>query len=168
MPSVASVFVSRWDKAADPLLPPGLHGRLGLAVTQKVYAAYRALLDSDRWKALERAGAKAQRVLWASTSTKDPAFPDTYYLGKLAAPGTINTVPEKTLLAFADHGQLGELLQPDRSAAEKLIAEVTAEGIDADVLGENLQRQGARAFDADWTSLLEAISAKATGQLAAR
>jgi transaldolase len=168
VPSVASVFVSRWDKAADPLLPAGLHGRLGLAVTQKVYAAYRALLDSDRWKALEQSGARPQRVLWASTSTKDPAFPDTYYLGKLAAPGTINTVPEKTLLAFADHGQLGELLQPDRAAAEKLIAQVTAEGIDVDALGENLQRQGARAFEADWASLLEGISAKATSQLAAR
>ncbi len=166
VPSVASVFVSRWDRAADPLLPAGLHGRLGLAVTQRVYAAYRALLDSERWQALARDGALPQRVLWASTSTKDPAFPDTYYLGKLAAPGTINTVPEKTLLAFADHGEFCEFLQPDRVAAEKLIAEVTAEGIDVIALGESLQRQGARAFEADWASLLEAISAKAAAQRA--
>jgi transaldolase len=168
VPSVASVFVSRWDKAADPLLPAPLHGRLGLAVTQKVYAAYRALLGSGRWQALERAGARPQRVLWASTSTKDPAFPDTYYLGKLAAPGTIDTVPEKTLLAFAEHGELGELLQPDRAAAERLIADVTARGIDVDALGESLQRQGARAFEADWAALLDAISAKASREGTAR
>jgi transaldolase len=160
VPSVASVFVSRWDTAADPLLPRALHGRLGLAMTQKVYASYRSLLSDDRWTALARAGAEPQRVLWASTSTKDPALPDTYYLGKLAAPDTIDTVPEKTLLAFADHGQLDERLAPDYAQAERTIAEVAAHGVDVDALGESLQRHGARAFEADWDALLEAISIK--------
>jgi transaldolase len=162
VPSVASLFVSRWDKAADPLLPADLHGKLGLAVTQKVYASYRALLADQRWTKLAAAGARPQRVLWASTSTKDPDFPDTYYLGKLAAPDTINTVPEQTLLAFADHGELTEMMSPDYAAAERCIARITQCGVDVDALGESLQRQGARAFEADWASLLEAIADKAT------
>lgn len=162
IPSVASVFVSRWDKAADALLPAALHGRLGLAVAQKVYASYQGVLHDDRWKALAAAGARPQRVLWASTSTKDPAFPDTYYLGRLAAPDTIDTVPEKTLLAYADHGGPVELMQPDYADAETCVADVAAAGIDVDALGESLQRQGARAFEADWATLLEAIDAKAT------
>lgn len=166
VPSVASVFVSRWDKAADPLLPASLHGKLGLAITQKVYASYQSLLEGERWKALAQSGARPQRVLWASTSTKDPAFPDTYYLGRLAAPNTIDTVPEKTLLAFADHGGPVELMQSDYTAAENCIAKVTSHGIDVDALGESLQRQGARAFEADWATLLEAISTKTTQLLA--
>jgi transaldolase len=160
VPSVASVFVSRWDKAADPLLPRTLHGRLGLAVTQKVYASYRSLLSEERWAKLAAAGARPQRVLWASTSTKDPAFPDTFYLGKLAAPDTIDTVPEKTLLAFADHGGPVELMDPDYAAAARCTAEVASHGIDIDALAESLQRQGAHAFEADWSALLDAISAK--------
>jgi transaldolase len=166
VPSVASVFVSRWDKAADPMLPAPMHGKLGLAVTQKVYASYRAMLASERWAKLAGQGARAQRVLWASTSSKDPMFPDTYYLGKLAAPDTINTIPEKNLLALADHGEVGELLQPDYAAADRHIAEVAARHVDVDALGESLQRQGARAFEADWASLLDAIAAK-TDKLAA-
>ena len=166
VPSVASVFVSRWDKAADPLLPAALHGKLGLAITQKVYGSYRSLLEDQRWKALAQAGARPQRVLWASTSTKDPAFPDTYYLGRLAAPDTIDTVPENTLLAFADHGGPVELMQSDYTAAEQCIAEITSQGVDVDALGESLQRQGARAFEADWATLQEAISAKITQLLA--
>ncbi|HXT43552.1 MAG TPA: transaldolase [Pseudonocardiaceae bacterium] len=162
VPSVASVFVSRWDKAADPLLPAPRHGQLGLAITQKVYASYRSLLQDQRWTVLAQAGARPQRVLWASTSTKDPTFPDTYYLGRLAAPDTINTMPEKTLLAFANHGGPVELMQPDYAAAEHCIAQVAAHGIDIDGLGELLQRQGARAFEADWATLLEAISTKIT------
>ncbi len=161
VPSVASVFVSRWDKAADALLPPELHGRLGLAVTEKVYASYRSLLSEQRWTKLAAAGARPQRVLWASTSTKDPDFPDTYYLGKLAAPYTINTMPEGTLLAYADHGGPVELMHPDYAAAEQCLAEVASHGIDVDALGQSLQRRGARAFEADWATLLEAISVKA-------
>ena len=159
VPSVASVFISRWDKAADPLLPVSLHVQLGLAVANKVYASYRALLEDDRWKALATAGARPQRVLWASTSTKDPTFPDTYYLGRLAAPDTIDTVPEKTLLAFADHGEI-ELMAPDYAGADACLAEVAAHGIDVDALGESLQRQGAHRFEADWAALLEAIGTK--------
>ena len=160
VPSVASVFVSRWDKAADALLPKQLHGRLGLAVTEKVYASYRSLLSDPRWEKLAAAGARPQRVLWASTSTKDPAFPDTYYLGKLAAPDTIDTLPEKTLLAFADHGGPVELMGLDYAGAERCIADVSNHGVDVDALGESLQRQGARAFEADWAALLDAITAK--------
>lgn len=159
--SVASLFVSRWDKAADALLPKELHGRLGVAVTEKVYASYRSLLAEGRWAKLAAGGARPQRVLWASTSTKDPTLPDTYYLGKLAAPDTINTIPEKTLLAFADHGDPVELMEPDYGAAERCIAEVASRGIDVDALGESLQRQGARAFEADWASLLDSIAEKA-------
>ena len=161
VPSVASIFVSRWDAAADPLLPPTLHGRLGLAVATKVYSSYRGLLSSERWQNLAAGGARPQRVLWASTSTKDPSFPDTYYLGCLAAPDTIDTVPEKTLLAFAEHGDLDDLLEPDPARAEATIAEIVAAGVDADALAEQLQRQGAGAFSADWTALLEAMTAKA-------
>jgi transaldolase len=158
--SVASLFVSRWDKAADALLPKELHGRLGVAVTEKVYASYRSLLAEERWAKLAAGGARPQRVLWASTSTKDPTFPDTYYLGKLAAPDTIDTIPEKTLLAFADHGGPVELMEPDYAAAERCVAEVASHGIDVDALGESLQRQGARAFEADWASLVDAIAEK--------
>jgi transaldolase len=161
VPSVASLFVSRWDKAADPLLPESLHGRLGLAMTQKVYASYRSLLADDRWAKLAEAGARPQRPLWASTSTKDPAFPDTYYLGKLAAPDTIDTVPEVTLLAFADHGGPIELMNPNYPAAMSCVAEVASHGVDVDALAESLQRHGARAFEADWSQLLEEISTKA-------
>ena len=161
VPSVASLFISRWDKAADPLLPVDLHVRLGLAVAQKVYASHRAVLEDDRWKALESAGAKPQRVLWASTSTKDPTFPDTYYVGRLATPNTIDTMPEKTLLAFADHGGPIELMEPDYAGAEACLAQVAAAGVDVDALGQSLQRQGAHAFEADWASLLEAIGTKA-------
>jgi transaldolase len=160
VPSVASVFVSRWDKAADAMLPKSLHGRLGLAVTEEVYSSYRSLLSEERWAKLAGAGARPQRVLWASTSTKDPDFPDTYYLGKLAAPDTIDTVPEKTLLAFADHGGPVELMQPDYAAAARCAAEVASHGIDIDALAESLQSHGARAFEADWSALLDAISAK--------
>ena len=159
VPSVASLFISRWDKAADPLLPVSLHVQLGLAVATKVLASYRALLEDDRWKALAGAGARPQRVLWASTSTKDPTFPDTYYVGRLAAPNTIDTMPEKTLLAFADHGEI-ELMAPDYAGADACLAEVAAHGIDVDALGESLQRQGAHRFEADWAALLEAIGTK--------
>ena len=162
VPSVASIFVSRWDAAADPILAPSLHGRLGLAVAQKVYSSYLSLLASDRWQTLAGAGARPQRVLWASTSTKDPDFPDTYYFGRLAAPDTIDTVPEKTLLAFADHGNLDDRLQPDYAAAERTITEIAGAGVDVDALAEQLQRHGAGAFTTDWSALLEAMSDKVT------
>lgn len=158
--SVASVFVSRWDAAADPLLPSSLHAQLGLAVTQKVYAAYRSLLASVRWAALTAAGARPQRVLWASTATKNPVFPDTYYLGRLIALDTIDTVPEKTLLAFADHGEVTDRLEADYAAADATIAAIARAGVDVDALGESLQAHGAKAFEADWAALLDATQAK--------
>jgi len=161
VPSVASVFISRWDSAADPLLPPALHGVLGLAMAQKTYSSHLQLLSDKRWQALAEAGARPQRVLWASTSTKNPDFPDTYYLGRLAAPNTIDTVPEKTLIAFADHGAPDERLEPDYAAAERTVSAVAGAGIDVDALAERLQRQGAGAFSADWASLLTAIEEKA-------
>ena len=161
VPSVASVFISRWDTAADPLLPPARHGGLGLAMAQKTYSSHLQLLSDKRWQALAEAGARPQRVLWASTSTKDPDLPDTYYLGRLAAPGTIDTIPEKTLLAFADHGGLDQHLEPDYAAAERAIAAIAEAGLDVDILAERLQRQGAGAFGADWAALLAAIREKA-------
>lgn len=160
VPSVASIFVSRWDRAVDELLPMTLHGHLGLAVAEKVYASYRTLLSRPRWTTLSAAGAHPQRVLWASTSTKGPALPDTYYVDHLAAPGTINTMPENTLLAYADHGAPPHLMRADKVTAARHIAEVTSHGIDIDQLGDALQRRGARAFESDWTALLEAISTK--------
>lgn len=160
VPCVASVFVSRWDVAADPLLPPELRGRLGLAVAEKVFASYRSLLTGGRWTELAAAGARPQRVLWASTATKDPHRPDTYYLDHLAARDTINTMPEQTLLAYADHGGPLALMHPDYAAAERCLATIATHGIDIDALGQSLQRRGARAFEADWASLLTAIAAK--------
>jgi len=135
VPSVASVFISRWDSAADPLLPSALHGSLGLAMAQKTYASHVQLLSDQRWQALAGAGARPQRVLWASTSTKNPDLPDTYYLGRLAAPDTIDTVPEETLLAFADHGSLDERLEPDYAAAERAIA-AAADTLPAELRGD--------------------------------
>ena len=164
MPSVASLFISRWDSAADPLLPPALHGGLGLAVAQQTYASHLQLLSDKRWQALAEAGARPQRVLWASTSTKNPDLPDTYYLGRLAAPDTVDTIPEKTLLAFADHGSLDQRLEADYAAAERTISAIADAGVDVDILAERLQRQGAGAFEADWAALLTAIQEKA-GQL---
>jgi transaldolase len=161
VPSVASLFISRWDSAADPLLPPALHGGLGLAMAQKTFSSHLQLTSDKRWQALAEAGARPQRVLWASTSTKNPDLPDTYYLGCLAAPGTIDTVPEKTLLAFADHGSLDHRLEPDYAAAESTIAAIADAGIDVDILAERLQSQGAGAFKTDWATLLDAIAEKA-------
>ncbi len=161
MPSVASMFISRWDSAADPLLPSALHGLLGLAMAQKTYSSHLQLLSDKRWQALAEAGTCPQRPLWASTSTKNSDLPDNYYLGRLAAPSTIDTVPEKTLLAFADHGTLDDRLDPDYAAAEQSISAVADAGVDADALGERLQRIGAGAFSADWIALLTAIEEKA-------
>ena len=143
VPSVASMFISRWDSAADPLLSPALQGLLGLAMAQKAYSSHLQLLSDKRWQALAEAGARPQRLLWASTSTKNPDLPDTYYLGRLAVPSTIDTVPEKTLLAFADHGTLDDRLDPDYAAAERSISAVADAGVDADALAERLQRHGA-------------------------
>lgn len=159
--SVASLFVSRWDRAADPLLPRELHGRVGVAVMQLAMVAHEELLAWPRWGALAAAGARPQRLLWASTSTKDPDLPDTYYVGRLAAPGTVNTMPEKTLLAVADHGRFDGTLRPDAAAARAVLDDAAAHGVDPYALAANLQAQGARAFVADWAHLLDTMRDKA-------
>lgn len=160
VPSVASVFVSRWDKAVAGKVPDRLRDRLGIAVAKLAYSAYRELLDSDRWLRLANAGARPQRLLWASTGTKDPKTPDVLYVEALAAPFTINTIPDKTLKTFAEHGKIGELMPADGGDAEEVLAEFAKAGIDRPVLAEQLQRDGAEAFDDSWRSLLASIEGK--------
>lgn len=163
VPSVASVFVSRWDKAADPMLPSHLHATLGLAMAKKAYGCYRNLFAGERWGRLVTAGARPQRLLWASTSAKDPGLPDDYYVASLVAPDTVDTMPEKTLVAFADHGNFDGLVEVDDTGAEAQVAAVQAAGVDVEALAESLQRQGAKAFSADWAALVDAIGAKVAG-----
>lgn len=160
VPSVASIFVSRWDRTADPDLPTEMHGRLGLAVCSAVEASYVGLRQEERWQVLAAAGARPQRVLWASTSTKDPALPDTYYVDHLVAEQTVNTMPEPTLLAYADHGPDPTPMDADLAASARTLARVAQHGVNVDALGEQLQRDGARAFEKDWANLLGAIAAK--------
>ncbi len=159
--SVASVFMSRWDKAANPLVPPALKDRLGLAVGRDVYRAYRRLLDSERWQRLENAGARTQRLLWASTSTKDPSAPDTFYVHGLSAPFTVDTMPDKTLVAFFEHGEVGEPMPSDGGDCDTVLAEFAAAGVDVDALATQLQNEGADSFDASWRALLEHIDQQA-------
>jgi transaldolase len=160
VPSVASLFVSRWDVAVAGKVPPALAGRLGIAIAKRTYKAYRELLASDRWLRLLNFGARAQRLLWASTGTKDPKASDVLYVAALAAPHTINTMPEKTLLAFADHGEVGALLPHDGGDAEAVLDEFVRAGIDLDALAAQLQREGAAAFVASWDELLACLAAK--------
>ena len=158
--SVASLFVSRWDKASAEQLPAGLRNKLGIAVAQRTYRAYRELLASPRWKKLAAAGAQPQRLLWASTGTKDPAAPDTLYVEALAAPDTINTVPEKTLRAFADHGKVRGAMAEDGGDAEATLQELVQAGVDLDALATRLQQEGAASFVKSWKQLLQRIADK--------
>ena len=158
--SVASLFVSRWDAAVAGKVPPGLDGRLGIAIAKRAYKAYRDLLASDEWLRLLNRGARSQRLLWASTCTKDPKASDVLYIKSLAAPHSVNTMPEKTLLALADHGEIGPMLQHDGGDAEQVLAEFTRAGIDLDGLAAQLQRDGAAAFVASWEDLLSCLVAK--------
>lgn len=160
--SVASLFVSRWDKAVADKVPAELRNRLGIAMGQKAYREYRRLLDSDRWQRLESAGARPQRLLFASTSTKDPTASDLLYVEALAAPNTINTMPEPTLLALADHGRIGPVLSPEGSDADRTLGEFTRAGIDVNVLANTLQREGVDSFAKSWHELLARIEAKAS------
>jgi transaldolase len=155
--SVASVFMSRWDKAANPLVPAALQNRLALAVGRDIYRAYRRLMDSDRWQRLENAGASMQRLLWASTSTKDPSAPDTFYVHGLSAPFTIDTMPDKTLVAFFEHGEVGEQMPADGGDCDAVLAEFAAAGVDVGALAERLQEEGAQAFDASWRDILQHV-----------
>jgi transaldolase len=159
--SVASLFVSRWDVAVKDKVPSELKNRLGIAIAQRTYKAYLELLDSPRWKRLEEAGALPQRMLWASTGTKDKNASDTLYIEALAAPNTINTMPEKTLMAFAEHGRVGEPMAEDGGDCEQVIARFRQAGIDDAALAEQLQQEGKQSFDKSWSELLKRISDKA-------
>jgi transaldolase len=159
--SVASVFVTRWDGASASKLPADLRNRLGLAIGRAAYAEYRAFFASDRWQRLANAGARPQRLLFASTGTKDPAESDTLYIRGLAAPCTVNTMPEETLLAFADHGAVGYLLDPDMEHALDELVRFEEAGIDIDALGAELQAKGAASFVDSWASLVKRIEEKA-------
>jgi transaldolase len=167
--SVASVFVSRWDTAHESTdRPDELHNRLGIAMAKRTYQAYREVIDSDRWKRLANEGARPQRLLWASTGTKDPQASDTLYVRALAAPYTVNTMPEKTLLAFGDHGTVEEFLPRDGGDAERVIERFAAAGVDLNELAERLQTEGADAFVDSWDELIENIGHKASALAAAR
>ncbi|HTB73045.1 MAG TPA: transaldolase [Polyangiaceae bacterium] len=155
--SVASVFMSRWDKAANALVPPALQNRLALAVGRDIYRAYRQLMDSDRYQRLANAGARMQRLLWASTSTKDPNAPDTFYVHGLSAPFTVDTIPDKTLVAFFEHGEVGEDMPADGGDCDAVLAQFAAAGVDVGALAQRLQDEGAAAFDESWKDLLEHI-----------
>ena len=160
VPSVASLFISRWDVAVADEVPDELRNRLGIAVGKHAYRAYRQLLDSDRWERLANDGARPQRLLFASTGTKDPDASDVLYIEAFAAPETINTMPDKTLLAFADHGTVGDPIPADGGDADEVLAAFQSSGIDTDELAARLQREGAEAFDKSWHDLLESIESE--------
>ena len=158
--SVASLFVSRWDVAVKDKVQAEFRNRLGIAIAMRTYRAYRDLLATPRWQKLEAGGALPQRLLWASTGTKDPAAPDTLYVEALAAPDTINTMPEQTLLAFAEHGSVKDVLPVDEGFAEAVISEFIREGINDEALAAQLQREGAAAFTKSWSDLMHQIASK--------
>ena len=157
---MASLFVSRWDVAVQDKAPAQLRNRLGIAVAKRTYKAYRDLLSSPRWRKLAAGGVRPQRMLWASTGVKDPAAPDTLYVEALAAADTVNTMPEKTLLAFADHGNVRGELPDDGGDAETLLAEFAIAGVDDAALAAELQREGAQSFDKSWNDLMDCIASK--------
>jgi transaldolase len=158
--SVASLFISRWDVAVAQKVPAELRNTLGIAVSKQSYKAYRDVLESDRFQRLANAGARAQRLLFASTGTKDKSASDTLYISGLAAPNTVNTMPEETLLAFADHGTMGSVLPRDGGDADAVLLAYAKAGIDLTALAAQLQSDGAKGFVASWNELLAAINAK--------
>ena len=158
--SVASLFISRWDKAVMGKVPEELQNCLGIAIAKRTYKAYRDLLASPRWQKLASAGAKPQRILWASTGTKDPKASDVLYVKALAAPKTINTIPEETLLAFADHGTVNDVLPVDGGDAEEILARFTKIGVDNAALAVQLQKEGAQSFSKSWNELMDSIASK--------
>jgi transaldolase len=160
VPSVASIFMSRWDVAVTGQVPDELHNRLGLAIGLRAYRAYRELLDSPRVQRLMNEGARPQRLLWASTGTKDPDASDVLYVEGFASPFTVNTMPEPTLHAFADHGRVGDLVPADGGDCEEVLAEFAKAGIDVDALAERLQREGKEAFVKSWNDMLDSIESK--------
>jgi transaldolase len=159
--SVASVFVSRWDTAPEAnAMGPGLRNTLGIAMARRTYAAYRAVLKSDRFGRLANEGALPQRLLWASTGTKDPSASDVLYVRSLAAPLTINTMPEPTLLAFGEHGEVGGLLSAEASGGDEVIERFVRAGVDTAALARRLQQEAAEAFQRSWAELLSSIQLK--------
>jgi transaldolase len=158
--SVASLFISRWDVAVAGKVPAHLTNQLGIAVAKRAYRAYQALLASPRWLRAYNSGARPQRLLWASTGTKDPKAPDILYVKALAAPFTVNTMPEATLQAFADHGEVGAAMPADGGDAEKVLAQFADAGIDVAALATRLQDEGAKSFVTSWTELLGVIASK--------
>jgi transaldolase len=160
VPSVASIFMSRWDVAVAGEVPDELHNRLGLAIGFRAYRAYRELLDSPRVQRLMNEGARPQRLLWASTGTKDPDASDVLYIEGFASPYTVNTMPEPTLHAFADHGEVVDLIPPDGGDCEELLTEFAKAGVDVDALAERLQQEGKEAFVKSWNDMLESIESK--------
>jgi len=158
--SVASIFISRWDVAVAGKVPDNLRDKLGIAIAGRAYKAYVDLLASPRWQAIVKAGYNPQRLLWASTGTKDPRASDTLYIKALAAPNTVNTMPEPTLKAFADHGELGQVMPRDGGDCEDVIAEFAKAGVDVDALAAQLQAEGAKAFSDSWNELMKVIESK--------
>lgn len=158
--SVASIFVSRWDAAIKDKTPQVLHNRLGIAIAKRVYKSYRELLASPRWQKLADAGARPQRLLWGSTGSKDPDAPDTLYIEALVAPDTINTMPDKTLLAFAEHGKVKTTMPSDGGDAEAVLAAFARVNVDDVVLAAKLQREGVQSFAESWNDLMDCIAAK--------
>ncbi len=158
--SVASVFISRWDTAIAKTAPPALRNKLGIAVAKRTYKAYRSLLASPRWQRVFNAGARPQRLLWASTGTKDPNASDVLYIKTLAAPFTVNTMPEGTLKALADHGSIGGLLPADGGDSDDVLAQFADAGIDVAALANQLQADGAKSFVSSWNELMDVIASK--------
>ncbi len=166
--SVASIFVSRWDVAVKGKVPDALQNHLGIAIARRTYKAYRDLLTAPRWQILAASGAQTQRLLWASTGTKDPAASDVLYVEALAAPETINTLPDKTLHAFADHGKAQDLMRLDGGDAEAVLAAFSRAGIDDAVLAADLQREGTASFAKSWRDLMESIALQSQALTKAR
>jgi transaldolase len=158
--SVASVFISRWDSAVTGKVPEPLTNQLGIAIAKRTYKAYRSLLGSPRWQRAFNSGARPQRLLWASTGTKDPKASDVLYVKALAAPFTVNTMPEGTLKALADHEELGSTLAADGGDCEEVLAQFANAGIDVDALAEKLQDEGAKSFVRSWDELMAVIDSK--------
>jgi transaldolase len=158
--SVASVFISRWDTAVMGKVPEGLNDQLGIAIAKRIYKAYRSLLSDARWQRVYNFGARPQRLLWASTGTKDPKASDILYIKGLAAPFTVNTMPEATLKALADHGELGATLPPDGGDSETALGQFAKAGIDVDAVAAQLQDEGAKSFVKSWEDLMNVIALK--------
>jgi transaldolase len=158
--SVASVFISRWDAAVASKVPDKLRNQLGIAIAKRTYKAARTLFGSPRWQRVYNFGARPQRLLWASTGTKDPKASDILYIKALAAPFTVNTMPEGTLKALAAHAELGELLPADGGNCEEVLAQFAKAGVDVDALAAQLQDEGANSFVKSWNELMAVISSK--------